>query len=230
MTFCLVILTYNEIDGVTALFDRLPLDAVDEAFAVDGGSFDGTVEFMAERGLPVIGQSRKGRGEAFRIALENSTSDVLILFSPDGNENPDDILRVRSQFEENSDLDMVIASRMMKGARNEEDGRIFRVRKWANNAFNLMANLAFNRHLFKSYITDSINGFRGIKRDALTRLDTDALGYTIEYQTTIRAFRQGMSILEIPTIEGERIGGESYAKSIPTGIAFLKCFWRELVR
>ena len=37
----LVILTLNEIEGVTALFDQIPFHAVDEYFVVDGGSTDG---------------------------------------------------------------------------------------------------------------------------------------------------------------------------------------------
>ena len=75
----------------------------------------------------------------------------------------------------------------------------------------------------------AINGFRGIKRGSFNNLNLDALGYTIEYQATIRALKKGMKIVEIPTVEGPRIGGESYAKSIPTGIKFLKCLIRELV-
>ena len=37
-----------------------------------------------------------------------------------------------------------------------------------------------------------------------------------------------MKIVEIPTIEGRRIGGESYAKSIPTGIRFIFCLIKEI--
>ena len=230
MTFCLVILTYNEIDGVAALFDRMPLDALDEVFAVDGGSTDGTLEFWAEHGISVVGQSRKGRGEAFRIAFERSSSDVLILYSPDGNEDPADILTIKAAFEEHPDTDMVIASRMMKGARTEEDDTVLRFRKWANNLFNLAANVMFNKHLFRAYVTDSINGFRGIKRQAFNALGCDALGYTIEYQTTIRALKAGITIREFPTQESTRVGGESYAKSIPTGLAFLRCLFNETRR
>jgi len=49
---------------------------------------------------------------------------------------------------------------MTKGAVNEEDGQILRFRKWANNAFNLGANLVFRSR--GPYITDSMNGYRAI--------------------------------------------------------------------
>jgi glycosyltransferase involved in cell wall biosynthesis len=228
MTFGLVLLTFNEIDGLRDLFTKIPFQGFDEFFVVDGGSVDGSLEFFADHGVKVFGQTEKGRGGAFRVAFNMSNSDVLIFFSPDGNEAPEDITKVRDEFLKNPDFDLVIASRMMEGAVNEEDEQIFRWRKWANNVFNLFANLFFNKSLFHNYVTDSINGFRGFKRTAFNSLELDALGYTIEYQSTIRAFRHRLKIKEIPTIEGARVGGESYAKSIPTGLAFVRCFMREL--
>jgi hypothetical protein len=35
---------------------------------------------------------------------------------------------------------------MMKGAVNEEDNQIIKLRKWANNFFNLIANISFNNN------------------------------------------------------------------------------------
>ena len=229
MNFGLVILTFNEIDGITKLWDEIPFDDFDESFAVDGGSTDGTLEFFKKKLFKINGQSKKGRGEAFRIAFEKSKSDVLIFYSPDGNEDPKDIKSIKNEFIKDNKLDLVIASRMMKGAFNEEDNQIFKFRKWANNIFNFFANLLFNKNFKDNYVTDSINGFRGFHRSAFNLLELDAEGYTIEYQSTIRAFNNGMNIKEIPTIEGQRVGGESYAKSIPTGLRFLICLFKEFL-
>ena len=158
-----------------------------------------------------------------RFACESPDCYFLVFFSPDGNENLEDIPKFKKYLREGYDL--VIASRMMKGARNEEDDQLFRWRKWANNAFNLMANLFFRRS--GHFITDTINGFRGMRRQLLSDLKVDAVGYTIEYQMTIRSFKRGFRVTEFPTYEGARIGGETKAPSIPTGIQFLKCLWRE---
>jgi hypothetical protein len=115
---------------------------------------------------------------------------------------------------------------MMKGARNEEDGQILKLRKWANNAFNLGANVAFRRN--GGFITDSINGYRAITRTAARKLELDAADYTIEYQMTMRALKLGLRIAEFPTLEHERVAGETQAQSIPTGLRFIKAFWKEL--
>ncbi len=223
--FILVLLTLNEIDGLNAIFHKIPLKEVDEIFAVDGGSTDGTLEFYKEHKIKVVKQKSRGRGEAFRIAMkEANDDDVLIFFSPDGNEDTKDIPKFKKYFEK--DYDIVIASRMMKKSHNEEDDQTFKWRKWANNAFNLMANVAFRKK--GPYITDSINGYRAISKKVFEKIKPSSDGYTIEYEMTIKGLKNRLKIGEFPTHEYERVGGESYAKSIPTGIKFLKLFFKEL--
>jgi glycosyltransferase involved in cell wall biosynthesis len=226
LKYSLILLTLNEIDGLEKVFRDIPLQEFDEFFAVDGGSTDGTLEFYNKNSVRVVSQESKGRGEAFRIAAETADGDVLVFFSPDGNEDPKDLPKFKKYLDDG--CDMVIASRMMKGAYNEEDVEILKWRKWANNAFNLFANLFFRR--VGPYITDSINGYRAITKEAFKKVQLDGKGYTIEYQMTIRAFKNKLKIAEFPTHEYPRVGGESYAKSIPTGIAFLKMLKYEFFR
>ena len=219
----LVLLTFNEIEALPKIFDKIPRACADELLAVDGGSRDGTREFLESRGVLVLDQPRRGRGVAFRVAAEKAKADVLVYFSPDGNEDPADIPRLFAKLEEGCDI--VIASRMMKGAFNEEDVHWFRPRKWVNQSFTLIANLLWNRG---PYVTDTINGFRAVRRDAFPKMGCDADGFVIEYQMSIRAMKKGLKVAELPTHEGPRLGGQSTAESLPTGIVFVKQLWREL--
>ena len=227
MHITLCILTRNERPCVEIIMPRVPAPGptagYDQIVVVDGGSTDGTVEYFQERGVRVLGQSRRGRGHAFLIAFEQVDTDAYIFFSPDGNEDTKDLPRFRPLLEEGADV--VIASRMMKGARNEEDGQFLRLRKWANNAFNVGANLAFRRS--GTYVTDSINGYRALTRAAAQKLSLDAPDYTIEYQMTMRAFKKRLKVVEFPTIEHSRVAGETQAQSLPTGVKFIKAFLRE---
>ena len=92
----------------------------------------------------------------------------------------------------------------------------------------LTINVIWN-HGNNGYVTDSINGFRGITRKCWERIRPDGVGYTIEYQSTIRALKLNLKIAEFPTIEGQRIGGQSNARAIPTGLRFLRLLFRELL-
>lgn len=219
----LVLLTKNESHGLRALFDRIPFGVVDEVFAVDGGSTDGTLDFYESRGFPVVPQRSAGRGEAFRCAFAHARGEALLFFSPDGNEDPADIPKFRPLLEQGYDI--VIGTRMVPGAHNEEDELRFPCRKWANKAFNLMANCTWNRG---PYVTDSINGFRAITKKAWEQLALDGIGYTIEYQSTIRAMKLGLRIAEFPTYEAGRLGPGG-SPSLTSGMAFLRLYARELV-
>jgi glycosyltransferase involved in cell wall biosynthesis len=219
-----VLLTLDEIEGVRAVLPRLPPDVADEILAVDGGSRDGTREFLAGHGIRVCGQTRRGRGEAFRVGVAESIGDVLVFFSPDGNEDPGDIPRLFEALE--AGADMAIASRFLPNARNEEDDAAWPLRKWTNQAFTWIANAVWNRT--GRYVTDSINGFRGLRRQAFLSLHPTSVGYTIEYELTIHALRACLRIVELPTVERARAGGETKAQSWATGVAFVRFLLREL--
>ena len=224
----LVILTLNEIDGVTAVVPKLPLHDLDEVLAVDGGSTDGTLDFFASRGIPVIRQERRGRGEAFRRAVERARYDRLVFFSPDGNEDPADIPRIVDGLA--AGHDMVIASRFMPGARSEDDDKfLFASRRWGNLLFTWLVNVLCARG--GAHIYDTINGYRGVTRAAFRRLAPDAEGYAIEFQMSIRALQLGLRVLEFPTQESPRIGrGVSKLNAIPVGLKFLRLLVREWAR
>ena len=225
-TLCL--LTFNERPCLEIMFPKIPAASreagFDDVVAIDGGSTDGTIEFYDQHGVRVIAQSRKGRGHAFLLAFEQVDSDAYIFFSPDGNEDPADLARFRPLLENGADL--VIASRMMRGAVNEEDAHLLKPRKWVNKAFNTLANLYFGRSV--PFVSDSINGYRAISRVAARRLALDAADYTIEYQMTIRALKEKLRIVEFPTCEGQRVANESGAPSFPTGVRFVKRLWTEI--
>ena len=162
--FTLVILTLNEIEGVTHIFPKLPLHLVDEVLVVDGGSTDGTIEFFEAHGVRVVRQERRGRGEAFRLAVRDARNDFLVFFSPDGNEEPADIPQLVEGLTQGHD--MVIGSRFMAGGCSEDDDKfLFASRRWGNLTFTWLVNVLIPR---RTWLSDSINGFRAITRAAFS--------------------------------------------------------------
>lgn len=217
----LVILNYNEIEGLKSLYDKLPLNEVDEVFAVDPGSTDGSLEFLKSKGIKIIMQETRGRGEAFRIGIREAKNDNVVFFGPDGNEDPKDISKLIGLLEQG--YDMAIASRFTKGARADDSNIPFPIRGIGNKVFTLIANI-----IWRGNLTDSINGFRAIKKKKFREINSDAHGFGIEYQMSIRALKSKFKIKEIPTYEGDRIGGKSTAHTLATGWLFIKIILKEL--
>lgn len=216
----LVILTRNEINGLKAKYGKIPINKISEVFAIDYKSTDGTVEFLKKKGIRIIHQEKKGRAEAFRMACREAKHETIVFFSPDGNEDPALILPLLEWIEKG--YDMVIASRFMKESRAEDEGLIA-VRGFGNRAFTAISNI-----IFCGRLTDSINGFRAIKKNKFWELNPDTEGFGIEYQISIRALKKKFRIKEIPTTEGERIGGMSTAHTFSTGWLFMKIIAKEL--
>lgn len=221
----IVLLTLNEIEGLRALWDRIPVARFRETFAVDGGSTDGTQEFLAEKGIPCVVQPIRGRGVAFRVAAEVAHADRLVFFSPDGNEDPDDIERLDDLLLGGARV--AIARRFGPGAVNEEDGELLRLRARVNDTLSQLANVLFSR---QPRVYDTINGFRALRRQDLLDLQTTVKRFPIEYQISIRAMQRGWPIAEQPTKEGQRIGGERKASSWPVGVDHLKVLATEIAR
>lgn len=215
----LVILTLNEIDGLQVIFDRIPLNAVDEVVAVDGGSTDGTQDFFKNKRVKLVVQKRRGRGDAFREGIANSSGEHVVFFSPDGNEVPEDIPKLFEKLDE--EYDLVIGSRFMKGSVSEDAELVHGFGNWM---FTTIANV-----LFGTNVKDLVNGFREVKRSSVEKLKLAYDGFEIELQMTIRAAKLGQKIIEIPTREPKRIGGKAKLTAIGTGLLYLKYIFRELL-
>lgn len=219
MKTTLIIFTLNEIEGVNKIFPLIPFSCFDECFVIDGGSTDGTIEFFQEKNIPVVRQQKPGRGQAFFEAARIAEGDILFFFSPDGNEEPADLLKLLSAMKNGGD--MAIASRAMKGGQFEKENFFIPYRAWANRIFSFLANL-----FFRGRVSDAINGFRAIRKDRFFDLKLNAEHFAIEYQMSIRAMKKKYNIMEAATIEGERMG-KSKAKSLPVGLDLLGTLVKE---
>ena len=217
----LLIFCRDEIDGLTAIFPKIPFNAVDEVIAIDGHSTDGSVEFLQSRGIKVITQTLMGRGNAAIEGMDLTSGEIVVFLSSDGNENPSDIPKL---IEAISDADVAVASRFRKGGVSDDSDDPLGIRRFGNRFVTFLVNLFWN-----AGVTDSTNGLRAIRRSAWNRLRIDSPYHETEFQMSIRAAKLEMTIREIPTVEGKRVGGTRYASTRKMAWTFTKALVREVI-
>ncbi len=222
----LCLMTWNEIVGCKQDVPSLPLTAFEEVFAIDGGSTDGTIEYLTERGIPVFQQETRGYNGAYISAFHHCTTDALVIFHPKGSIDPAILHTFRPLFDAGNDH--VIASRIIAGSVNEEDSKLFRPRKWFVRGLALIAAILWCRK--GNMIWDVLHGCRGMKRAAFTRVDVLPKGLSVDIEMVARGYRMGLRQTEFPVAEKPRPSGDTHFKAWPTGKALLRYVWAELQR
>lgn len=226
MRISLCLLTKNEITGCKNDVPLIQRDAFDEIFAVDGNSSDGTIDYLQQQEIPVYIQPQKGLNAAIVYAFEKCTTDALIFFHPKGSVPMVDTEKFRSFFER--DYELVIASRNIKGAQNEEDTNFFRPRKWFVTSLAVASAVLFRKE--GPMIWDVLHGFRGMTVESFHRINPSRHGVSIDLEMVVRSYRKKLRRIEFPTKENKRLAGTTKFKAIPTGWQLLKYLVRELSR
>lgn len=224
ITLCLIV--WNELEGCKLDVPHLPRGDFHEVIAVDGGSTDGTVEYLESEGITVYKQPKRGLNAAYVHANQIARGDAVIVFFAKGTLPTEDVLKFRSLFE--SGYDLVIASRQLPGSINEEDAHLLRPRKWAVIGLAYMVALIWRRE--GNLTRDVLHGFKGWKRDAFTMMKVLDTGLSIDVEMVVRSYKLRLKRVEFPTKELPRGYGETHFKIWPTGKKLLAYLWYELGR
>jgi glycosyltransferase involved in cell wall biosynthesis len=226
----LLALTLNEIDGVKAIMPQIKRAWADQIIIADGGSTDGTVEWLRDNGYEVYIQKKKGIRHAYLEVLPLIRGDIVLTFSPDGNCPPASIPPMLEKIGDGYDL--VIGSRYLGDAMSEDDDAVTGFGNWL---FTKTVNV-----LHRASYTDAMVIFRAFRKSLVHDLDLDRedsyrlperlFGTVISWEPlmSVRAAKAGKRITEIPVGEPPRIGGKRKLQVLRWGAAYYFQFWREL--
>lgn len=224
MTTTLLIPVLNEIDGLRVTMPLINRGWVDQILFVDGGSTDGSLEYIKENGYEYVEQKKKGMRFAYYEALPYVKGEVIITFSPDGNSVPACILTCL-EYLTLTKADMVIVSRYLDWARSYDDDILT---GFGNRVFTFLINL-----LHGGKYTDAMVIFRAYRKSLISELDLDKdtafslperifnTRVSFEPLLSIRAARKKKKVYEIPGSEPRRIGGKRKLQVFKWGAVFL---------
>ncbi|MFN8528581.1 MAG: glycosyltransferase family 2 protein [Anaerolineae bacterium] len=213
-----VIPTLNEAKNLQYVLPFMP-DWVHEVIIVDGNSTDDTIE-VARATYPhvvVVEETRRGKGAALQAGFKAATGEVIAMLDADGSMNPQELSRYIGSLV--SGADYVKGSRFIQGGGTSDMTTFRALGNWG------LTTLV--RLLFGGKYTDLCYGYNAFWSRVLVPLDIESDGFEVETLMNIRALRAGLTIVEIPSYESDRIFGTSNLRAIRDGWRVLKVILRE---
>ena len=219
-----IIPTYNEIDNISAMIDKvfsLPIEF--DLLVIDDGSPDGTAAVVKQRQakyperLHIVEREGKlGLGTAyiagFKWALERDY-DYIFEMDCDFSHNPEDLVHLYERATEG--YDVVVGSRYVKGVN---------VVNWPMSRL----LMSYGASLYVRMVTwmpmhDSTAGFVCYSRRALETIDLDGVrmkGYGFQIEMKYSAWKLGLKLSEVSIVFTERREGISKMSGGIFGEAF----------
>jgi len=222
-----VIPAKNEARNLPGVFAALPI-GLHEVILVDGFSTDDTVE-VALRLLPsvtVIGQTRKGKGNALACGFAGATGDIIVMLDADGSTDPAEIPRFVDAVLQGADF--AKGSRFLAGGGSSD---ISHIRQCGNYCLNKFVNV-----LYRTSYTDLCYGYNAFRRSCLDVMDLDAGspggedagemlwgdGFEVETLINVRIAKAGLTVREVPSFEKSRQFGASNLNAFSDGLRVLR--------
>ncbi len=195
-----------------------------EVFVLDGRSADQTAAVAREAGAVVVQDPGRGKGSAIRMAIDRLDADVLVFMDADGSHDPRDIPRLAMPVAR-GEVDLCVGSRFAGGSDELSATLPQLVRTIGNIALNIAINLRW-----RSSLTDTLNGFRAVRRRAAQSVGLREDRHTIEQEVVMKMLRHGYRVINVPSHEFARRHGASHINIWREWPRFVWCVARNLVR
>ena len=225
----IIIPTYNESQNIvgilSSLREILPKNLATQAIVVDDNSPDGTgriveeyiqsVKKFANHTIDVIHRGAKnGLGSAILNGISHASGETIVVMDSDFSHPPQIIPKMIDALKQ-SPCDIVVASRYVAGGA---------IRGWSLKR-KLLSKMAVR--IAKGGLgveaKDPMSGFFAFKRNIISGLKLDAIGYKILLEILVK--KRGASVREIPyTFTDRRLGSSKLGAS--TIVDYTRSVWK----
>lgn len=190
-----IIPVYNERDTIERILARvLSVPLRKELIVVDDGSTDGTRELLTvlqkkygKKMILVMHEGNKGKGKAVQTGLARAKGDVIVIQDADLEYHPEEYPKAAALIQDGW-ADAVYGSRFLG---------IHRVFLFWHYVGNKLLTLLCNM-MTSGMLTDMETGFKLIRADVLRSLNIQSYTFDFEVEVTVKLFRHGYRVYEIP--------------------------------
>ncbi len=214
-----VIPTLNEAANLPHVFARLPFAELFEVILVDGHSTDDTIEVARQLcpSVRVLTQGGKGKGNALACGFAAARGDIIVMLDADGSTDPREIPAYVGALLNGADF--AKGSRFMEGGGSVD---ITPLRMQGNRFLNGTVNA-----LFGTRYSDLCYGYNAFWSDVRPTINVDCSGFEVETLINVRVAKAGLNVVEVPSVEHERIHGVSKLHPIRDGLRVLRTILSE---
>jgi dolichol-phosphate mannosyltransferase len=183
---------------VSEFYDEIARKIPARIIVSEDGSTDGTKEALVELShkIPIkliLGEKRKGYMKGVQDGLKSADSDFVFFSDSDGQHIPSDFWKL---YEKRNDYDLIVGKKIK---RIDPPHRIL-----ISSVFHLMV-----RMMFRLPIRDPDTAYRLIRKRVVDDVAGGAhiLKYSFWTEFTVRAFKKGYRVTEVPVAHRARIDG-----------------------
>ena len=224
----IILPTYNESENIIKILktipNYLPQNMMSEVVVVDDNSPDGTAQLAQKYANNisninyvvnvVIRKQKSGLSSAILNGINSSFGKIILVMDSDFSHPPENIIKMVDILN-NSNSDLVIASRYMQG------GKII---DWSIRR-KLMSKIAtiMAKNSLKIKLTDPMSGFFVFKKQIISNLKFDAIGYKLLLEILVKT--KNLVISEFPyTFTNRKLGSSKLTFAII--IDYVKTIWK----
>jgi glycosyltransferase involved in cell wall biosynthesis len=191
-TIYIIIPAYNEETTINEIVVKLKRH-FKFILVVNDGSTDRTRSILEELDVILINHSiNLGQGGAIKTGidyiLKYTNADAIITFDADGQHSIEDAINFSKNILK-TEKEIIFGSRFLGYEKNIPFIKILLLRTAI-----FLTNL-----LFSTKLTDTHNGLKAIKRNALTKLDISIEGFAFETEIVMDVSKNKISYMELPT-------------------------------
>ena len=224
----IVLPTYNESQNIVRMLnsiaETLPEDTAAEIIVVDDNSPDGTADIASRHAKNILSykklnvevvrrQSKLGLSSAILAGVQSANGDIILAMDGDFSHPPQIIPHIIESLL-NSNYDIVIASRYVKGA--SVIGWPFKRRLMSRGATKIA------QYGLGIEVKDPVSGFFAFRRHIIQGLKFDALGYKMLLELLVKA--KGARVKEVPyTFTNRRAGTSKLGASVM--LDYIRAVW-----
>ncbi|MFQ5493382.1 MAG: glycosyltransferase family 2 protein [Candidatus Dojkabacteria bacterium] len=187
-----IIPVWNEIKTVEEAVRRIyALDVDKEIIVIDDFSTDGSRELLRklrpELKLKLILHAKnKGKGAAVKAGIAHAKGEYVVVEDADSELDPNDILKMLSQIENDQSIDLIAGTRIFPQNANITTG----LARWVTRLGILI--------LFQRNITDPLCAYKLCKLSKFKGLKIQSERFGIEAEWLVKGIKKGWKINEFP--------------------------------